>query len=188
MSAEASQQPSVRPVAVDNESGRSAGRGRGRSQGRGRGRGRSERNLSRQQPSGPGHIVPDQQPISTPATGSAPSAGAGPVPSGLSAHSNVFSRSDDRSSAGQPRQRAEVPSQHMQGPRQQQTRQRPRGHSRHRQAGRGNANGQANAAAAAAATAAHLPALDQNQVPIDSLRDLPDCVICCEPMQVEVSI
>ena len=178
MSAEASQQNSTQLGARESVYGWS-GRGRGRSQGRGRGRvrGRGRGFSSRHQSAEPEQSSADHQSRQLPVSVSAHVATPNPYSSGREVNG-------DRPT---PSRNADARQQHsagsVQAARQQQTRQRPRGQSRQRQAGHRNFGSNLAAAAPAAAAGQAQPTQDSS-APADSTQDLPDCVICCEPMQV----
>ena len=181
MSAEASQQNYTQLGARESVYGRS-GRGRGRSQGRGRGRvrGRGRGFSSRQQSAEPEQSSADHQCRQLPVSVSAHGATPNPYLSGREVNGDRPTPSRDadarqQHSAGSVLQ--------VQTARQQQTRQRPRGQSRQRQAGHRNF-GSHLAVAVPAAAAGQIQPIQDSSAPADSTQDLPDCVICCEPMQV----
>lgn len=175
MSVEASQQNFTQLGARESVHGRS-GRGRGRSQGRGRGRGRG-RGIgfsSRQHPAEPAQRSADHQ--------------SGQLPVGVSAHPATTGH-EVHHGRPTPSRDANAGQEHSAGPvlqvqaaRQQQTRQHPRGHSRQRQAGHRNVS--SHIAVAAPAAAGQIQPIQDSSAITDSMQDLPDCVICCEPMQV----
>ncbi len=176
MSAEASQQNSTQLGARESVYGRS-GRGRGRSQGRGRvrGRGRGRDFFSRRQSAEPEQSSADHQSRQLPVSVSAHSATLNPYSSGREVHDDRPTPSRDADA------RQQHPAGSVQAARQQQTRQRPRGQSRQRQAGHHNFGSHL---AVAAPAAGQTQPIQDSSAPADSTKDLPDCVICCEPMQV----
>ncbi len=180
MSAEASQQNSTQLGARESVYGRS-GRGRGRSQirERGRGRGRGRGFSSHQQSAEPEQSSADHRSRQLPVSVSAHSGATNSHPSGREVHDDRPPLSRD---ADARQQHSAGPVLQVQAARQQQTRQRPRGHSRQRQAG--HRNGGNHLAVAAPAAAGQLQPIQDSSAIADSMQHLPDCVICCEPMQV----
>ena len=162
------QHPSSQPVAGANDM---SGRGRGRSRGRGRGRGRG-RSLFRQQSAGnaPANVV-DQQLSQSPAAQTRQQEQYSTVPAFDDGHATAIGRSTGRSSVQQ-RQQQHPPQAHsLQEAGQFQNRQRAQGRFRRRES-----RYQLHASPA-------MP-IGEATLPQTSSMDLPDCVICCEPMQV----
>ena len=176
------------PDVSEAVSGRSSSRGRGHPQGRGRGRGRGRgaRTSHRQQPALSEQAGADHQLAHLPATASA----------GLE-HTSVEQRHHrshgdrptvSRGTSSQRQQNFQGQVLHMQEERLQQARQRPRGHSKHRQAGPRNSHGHHRAAGATDAAAQLQDGSLKAPGLTDCTQDIPDCVICCEPMQVCIMV
>ena len=175
MSTEGSQQPSSQPVA--NASDRS-GRGRGRSRGRGRGRGqgRGGRSSFRQQSAQnvPANVV-DQQLSESPAAQTRQQEQYGSATGFLDGPAAAVGQYAGRNSTQQ-RQQQHIPRAHSsQEAEQFQNRQRAQGRARRREPRHQQH---------ASPTNSFVVHGTYTTLPQKSGLDLPDCVICCEPMQV----
>lgn len=171
------------PVVSEAVPGRSSSRGRGHQQGRGRGRGRGRgaRTSHRQQPA-LSEAGADHQLAQLTATASA---GVEHTSAEQRHHrSNGDRLTVSRGTSSQRQQNLQGQVLHMQEERLQQARQRLRGHSKHRQAGPRNSHGHHRAAVPTDAAAQTQDGNLNASGLTDCSQDVPDCVICCEPMQV----
>ena len=171
-----SDQPDVSEAVVGPTSSR--GRGRSQGRGRGRGRGRGPRSSYRQQPALSEQAWADHQLAQLPVTAS-----VGPANTSSEQQHHRSRNNRPALSRGTTTQRQQsFEGQVSQEERLHQARQRPRGHSKHRQDRHSHGH-----LRAAAATDAAAQLQDGNlKAPglTDCSQDMPDCVICCEPMQV----
>lgn len=172
MSTEGPQQPSIPlgATATDRSSG-GRGRGRGRSRGRGRGQGRGGRSSFQHQSTAGASLNVDQQQSQSPATALRPQGVLRSAPSSTDRHAAT-----DRHSARQHEEQQSVAhsSQEAKQPRQRSQRPRHRGY-RHR-------SEQTQHTSLGSARPDSTSGL---MLPQDSALQLPDCIICCEPVQVQ---
>ena len=172
MSTEGPQQPAIPLGATATDrSSRGRGRGRARSRGRGRGQGRASQSSFQQQftVGAPSNVV-DQQESQSPATALRPQGALRLADSSTDRHAATdrhFARQQDEQQSVAHR------SQELRQPRQRSQRPRHRG-PRHR-------NEQAQQASLGSAR----PDSTGLMLPQDSALQLPDCIICCEPSQVQ---
>lgn len=166
-------QPSIPLGATATDrSSRGRGRGRGRSRGRGRGQGRGGRSSFQQQSTGgaPSNVV-DQQGSSSPADALRPQ---GALHSALS--STDRHAATDRHSARQREEQQSIAHSSQEARQLRQRSQRPR----HR--GPRYRSEQAQHASLGSVKPDSTSGL---MLPQDSALELPDCIICCEPLQVQ---
>ena len=177
MSTENSQQASFQPVFSAGD-GSGSGTGRGRGHGRGRGRGRGGRSSSRQhyEQNPPVNVIDQQLPRPVaPSTLSQAQFHAAPTSSDRRVA--MASRPARRDTVQQQQQQQQHnPSHTLPEAGQMQAHHRAQGKARHR------GLRQQNRPSVAAQTGAGTDAA--NETPSLKPLELPDCIVCCEPMQV----